>query len=389
MKFELNNLPRNCSNDDVIAEIKRVDLLVGKDKLAQSDYKKYAKMSVSGIKFRFGSWEKALVAAGLGHKYFGTKITSKMQMQKAQYLTDKEIIDELKRVGNFVDEQIITQADFNRNSEISSGVFVRRFGSWQNALHKAGLGHRYCGQIITEKMRKKRGQFLTDEDVLKELQRIAKLLNKNTVGIEDIRSHSDIMSEWTVRRRFGSWTKAMKKAGLEISEWHKPAYSDEEYFENLLNVWTQYGRQPLYGEMSVAPSKIKAFTYARRFGNWRKALEAFVFRMNQDEKDVGQISKEEVRVTHRKIMKPVEIVELRLPILFESKREIGLGLRYKVLSRDKFKCVRCGTSPATNHSCRLHIDHIIPFSKNGRTILENLQSLCEKCNLGKGNRHLE
>ncbi|MBI1820007.1 MAG: HNH endonuclease [Nitrospirae bacterium] len=59
------------------------------------------------------------------------------------------------------------------------------------------------------------------------------------------------------------------------------------------------------------------------------------------------------------------------------------------MSRDKFKCARCGTSPATDPTCRLHIDHSIPFSKGGKTILNNLQTLCEKCNLGKGNRHFE
>jgi len=45
MKFELNSLPRNCSDEDVLVEIRRVNALVGKDKLTQADYDKYAKMS--------------------------------------------------------------------------------------------------------------------------------------------------------------------------------------------------------------------------------------------------------------------------------------------------------------------------------------------------------
>ncbi|HLD69567.1 MAG TPA: HNH endonuclease, partial [Candidatus Omnitrophota bacterium] len=124
--------------------------------------------------------------------------------------------------------------------------------------------------------------------------------------------------------------------------------------------------------------------YERRFGSWRKALEAFVVRMNQDNSSQNQDIQKEKLV----ISKP-EKIELLMPIVVQDKGGIGLGLRYKVLSRDKFKCVKCGISPATDHSCRLHIDHRIPFSKGGRTALENLQTLCEHCNLGKGNRHLE
>ncbi len=32
-----------------------------------------------------------------------------------------------------------------------------------------------------------------------------------------------------------------------------------------------------------------------------------------------------------------------------------------------------------------HIDHIKPWSKGGETVLENLQTLCATCNLGKSN----
>jgi 5-methylcytosine-specific restriction endonuclease McrA len=32
----------------------------------------------------------------------------------------------------------------------------------------------------------------------------------------------------------------------------------------------------------------------------------------------------------------------------------------------------------------LHVDHVTPWSKGGETTLANLQTLCNKCNLGKG-----
>lgn len=67
----------------------------------------------------------------------------------------------------------------------------------------------------------------------------------------------------------------------------------------------------------------------------------------------------------------------------KSSRVISDKLRYQVLKRDSFKCCACGASPAKDPSVELHIDHIIPWSKGGETVEENLQTLCSKCNLGK------
>ena len=51
-----------------------------------------------------------------------------------------------------------------------------------------------------------------------------------------------------------------------------------------------------------------------------------------------------------------------------------------VYRRDGGRCVYCGSTE------NLQLDHIIPFSKGGATILENLQLLCQKCNLEKSNQ---
>lgn len=69
----------------------------------------------------------------------------------------------------------------------------------------------------------------------------------------------------------------------------------------------------------------------------------------------------------------------------QASRKISDKLRYAVLKRDHFKCCACGASPAKNPAVELHIDHIIPWSKGGSTTIDNLQTLCSKCNLGKSN----
>ena len=60
-------------------------------------------------------------------------------------------------------------------------------------------------------------------------------------------------------------------------------------------------------------------------------------------------------------------------------------LRQKILERDHFRCVRCGRTPQRD-GVRLEVDHIIPISKGGKTVLDNLQTLCFECNRGKGAR---
>lgn len=54
-----------------------------------------------------------------------------------------------------------------------------------------------------------------------------------------------------------------------------------------------------------------------------------------------------------------------------------------VLMKDGAKCKLCGATP--QDGARLHVDHIIPWSKGGETVYENLQILCETCNIGKSN----
>lgn len=57
------------------------------------------------------------------------------------------------------------------------------------------------------------------------------------------------------------------------------------------------------------------------------------------------------------------------------------GKRYDILKRDNYKCQICGKSQA--EGAKLEVDHIIPVSIGGKTVDENLQTLCKDCNRGK------
>lgn len=56
-------------------------------------------------------------------------------------------------------------------------------------------------------------------------------------------------------------------------------------------------------------------------------------------------------------------------------------LREQIKERDNYTCQMCGKEMFDEVG--LHIDHIIPVSKGGKTVPSNLQVLCDKCNLSK------
>jgi hypothetical protein len=210
---------------------------------------------------------------------------------------------------------------------------------------------------------------MTDEELLANLQRIASELNKTAVSRAEIDERGKYHSS-TYVRRFDSWSKTLKKAGL--GQTRTPMnLPDEELFHNLEEVWTKLGRQPKYREIQRPLSKYHATTYGYRFGSWRKALEKFV----------DYINSEEPASSERSIGPP----ELESSTRHKTKRNINWRLRFVVMRRDSFKCEGCGRSPATDPSIVLHVDHIKAWGNGGETILENLQTLCSKCNIGKSN----
>lgn len=307
----------------------------------------------------------------------------KFELSRLESYDDESLLAELKRVAAFVTSKLLTQTEFDRHPKASSSVIRRRFGGWAQALALAGLSDRYSGTPEAKRILAHGSQTFTDDELLAELRVVAKKLDTDTVTIQQFNQHGT-MSPETIRRRFGSWWRAVELAGLKISNLGK-RYSETDYFENLLKVWTHYGRQPTYGEMSRPPSWIRAKAYEAKWSTWRNALKAF---LKQVDADVAS-SRENESVTPNQETAESRKSRTNRPHNNVSsqnarRRDISLGLRYDVLRRDRFRCVICGASPASRIGCELHVDHKIPISRGGNTTIENLRTLCGECNVGKG-----
>jgi hypothetical protein len=72
-------------------------------------------------------------------------------------------------------------------------------------------------------------------------------------------------------------------------------------------------------------------------------------------------------------MPPVEVPKPR-------REAIPRAVQREVWQRDGGRCVECSTREL------LCFDHIVPFSRGGSNTVRNIQLLCERCNLSKGNR---
>jgi hypothetical protein len=210
---------------------------------------------------------------------------------------------------------------------------------------------------------------LTKLDLLEDLKRVSKLVGGNTMKRADYEKYGRY-AYTSFRNHFGSWKNALEAAGLNRARnW---GATSDELLENLEEVWVKLGRQPKYSEMTIPFSRFSSTAYAHKFGSWTKTLIAFK----------EYVDGESARVIEGT---PSPVDSGRSADAQRTKRDPNWRLRFKVMQRDFFRCVACGRSPAKDPNTELHVDHIMPWSKGGETVYENLQTLCKKCNLGKGN----
>jgi len=342
MRFELDRLV-GYTDTAILDEIRRVADLVDEAVLTMRRFDTHAKVRSSTVLRRSGGWETALVAAGLSR-------------QCRRKWTNEAMLAEVRRVAATVQGRWLSMGEFDRHAQVSSVAVQSRFGGWGCALTAAGLGYRYNGPAPTFRPREIRVSQLSSEEIIRELQRVAREVGTDTLTTKHLRKHS-VVSYSDVVRRFGSWESGLRQAGLHRSKIGR-RYSKEAYFDNLLRVWTHLGRQPRYGEMNHPPSAIRAAAYVKRFGRWTSALVAFQERMNEPQ--------------------PVADSEAGAP-----KGKIRPGLRWRILNRDGFRCVKCGRKPAPDQLTELHVDHKDP---KGPTQPDNLRILCASCNIGKGDQ---
>lgn len=96
-----------------------------------------------------------------------------------------------------------------------------------------------------------------------------------------------------------------------------------------------------------------------------------------------------VPMTQETIAELIKMLESKLTASAFAKEQRTLmtkKLREFIKTRDNFTCCNCGNSTNVEPNLLLEIDHIIPVAKGGRTVEDNLQTLCWKCNRAKSDK---
>lgn len=285
-------------------------------------------------------------------------------------ITNEKLVEDMKEVSISLNKASITINEYDEYGKYNHSTYYRRFGNWKKALELADLS--------TDS----KNFTISNDDYISDLKRVALLLNKNTVIISEYKELGHYSAN-KLSTRFGGWDSALKAASLETTGYHRKV-TEYDLFQDIEDTWIRLGRQPKTSDIKSGSSKYGMTTYLRHFGSWRNALGTFVEYINSEEDVIDRPPNSNIKTN---VCENVHAGHSS--ILHKTKRDINLRMRFIVLKRDNFKCCACGASPAKDSSVELHVDHIVPWSKGGETVLENLQTLCSKCNLGKSDLSLD
>lgn len=83
--FKLKPWNRGITNEELLADLRRIAELIGRKTVRREEYPQYGRCHSTIFERRFGSWNKALIAAGL-------KVSSRHD------ITEEELYENMERV---------------------------------------------------------------------------------------------------------------------------------------------------------------------------------------------------------------------------------------------------------------------------------------------------
>jgi hypothetical protein len=388
MAFEPSRLA-SFDRETLLGEIKRVIQQLGLGRApSHKEFNRLSRVHSSTIAKRFGNWEAAMRAAGADYA------------RSRKTISDLE--GDLRRVLKASGGQYFTENFYVQTGGRFNWTTLKKrlhCTNWAELLEKV-LHVRPSPRVIVRRVRVRRPSApgartrLTPESLLSELRSTAARSSSQVLSYAEYRALGGRYSIGAFQKHIGQWRDAVSLIGRTDGHAHpRPhlTFTNEDYFAEIQRAWEILGRQPKSREMKQCGSKMSHQAFQVRFGSWMRAIHAFC----EDRGTIDGRSESPTQVGSRETgsdpRPPSSVVHERREIGGTGVRLIqkttprapSLKLRFKVFQRDRFTCRACGRSPATEIGVVLHVDHVIPYSGSGETTLDNMQTLCEPCNLGK------
>lgn len=244
--------PKSISDAKLIEAIKKLSKSLGRTP-SQADMKKYGcplTKRVHLYRQRFGSIQNAQERAGLTINKSGSDMK----------YSDYELLDQIKSVGRAL-RRTPSQAEIVSRGKYPIGAYKRRFGTYNNAVEKAGL------------IPNTNPSFEID-DIKKDIIRVRDLLG-HSPGAKEFNAHTMTVTDTTAIAMAGlKWNELVKECGIVPRS--NRNISDVELKNELIRLKKELGYTPGYHDMEMF-GKYAAETYSGRFGTYIKALEHFGF----------------------------------------------------------------------------------------------------------------
>lgn len=134
---------------------------------------------------------------------------------------------------------------------------------------------------------------------------------------------------------------------------------------------------------NIIHKNIPSFCKRKRLGKKKadKVISKFYYSLYPEKKPVKK--RNIIKKTEKRPFAYIEFLVNR-DAFFKS--DEWRQIRYYILKENGGHCCLCGRT--VKDGVKLHVDHIIPISKDWSKRLDkdNLQVLCEDCNIGKSNK---
>lgn len=235
-------MPR-YNDEQLLEDIRRLAGELGHPPTLQ-EYREQGEYGATTLYERFGSYRDALRKAGFEAREPQTEVS------------EEELLEELHRLTEELGERP-TADQMDQQGEYWVSTYQSHFESWAQAVEEAGYETPHPSRRVSK------------EALLEDLERVAEEIGGRPT-LRDVEEHGEY-GPMTYIRRFGSWNEALEAAGFEARTYHANV-SQEEMIEELHRLADVLDKRPSMREMNEH-GKYSPNTYHENFGAWSTALE--------------------------------------------------------------------------------------------------------------------